>query len=62
MIPLRECDLTIGEEVIVINKQHLHYNKIGEIWKITRHSSPTRVSVIFDGEVSNFDLTELAIS
>lgn len=59
---LRESDLTLGEDVIVINHDKPNFDQIGQIWKINTHTTPIRVSVSFDGNVFNYDVSDLALA
>ena len=62
MISLTESDLSINDDVIVINQNKPHYDEIGKIYKINRHTTPPTVSVIFDGNVFRYKLEDLAIA
>lgn len=52
---------TIGEDVIVNKQGSPMNNKLGQIWKVKIGSGQYRISVSFDGEIYNFQLSDLIL-
>lgn len=62
MRSLNEKYFVIGEDVIVINRQHQQFDQIGQVWKINRYTNPPTVSVSFEGQVYRFNMVDLVLA
>lgn len=59
---LRESDLTVGKDVLVINPEHQRYDQLGQIWKINKYVVPAKVLVCFEGEIYSFRIDDLCLA
>ncbi len=57
----KEC-VVVGEDVIATKPDCEVFKKIGQIYKVRIKGDQYRISVIFDGNVYNFDLEDLVLA